>query len=104
MTLNGSELISNPMNVIFRPWTDLFEDMVGVGAAFWLFILVIMTFSVYIKTQKSEVAMLFMIGSGAFFSTSSAFTGSTDITIAFLIFTAIGLTSLFVKLIYFRGE
>lgn len=82
----------------------MFENVTGYGAAFWLFILVVMTFAVYIKTQKPEVAMLFMIGSGAFFSTSTAFTGAGDITIAFLIFTAIGLTSLFIKLIYFRGE
>lgn len=104
MVLNGSELISNPMNVIFRPWTNMFEDVVGVGAAFWLFMLVVMTFAVYIKTQKPEVTMLFMIGSGAFFSASTAFVGAGDITIAFLVFTAIGLTSLFIKLVYFRGE
>lgn len=104
MAINGSELITNPFNVVFRPWTNMFEDVVGTGAAFWLFILVIMTFAVYTKTQKPEVAMLFMIGSGAFFSTSGAFIGAGDVTIAFLVFTAIGLTSLFIKLIYFRGE
>jgi len=65
---------------------------------------VIFTYIVYVKTEKAEVAAMFMIGSGAFFSTSSAFIGSGDVAIAFTIFAAIGLTALFIKLIYFRGE
>jgi len=104
MTLNGTELIDNPFGKIFEPFTDIFEAVTGNGELFWLFILAILTFAVYIKTQKAEVAALFMIGSGAFFSTSSAFVGAPDIAVAFIIFTAIGLTALFIKLVYFRGE
>ena len=104
MTLNGTDLIDNPFQKIFEPFTDIFETVVGNGQVFWLFLLVIFTFAVYIKTQKAEVTALFMIGSGAFFSTSSAFVGATDITMAFVIFTAIGITALFIKFVYFRGE
>jgi len=104
MVLNGTDLIDNPFQKIFEPWTDIFADVVGIGDVFWLFILSVLAFVVYQKTEKIEVASLFMIGGGAFFSTSSAFAGGGHINIAFVIFTAIGLTALFMKLVFFRGE
>lgn len=104
LTLNGTELINDPFQKIFEPWTDIFANVMGVGEIFWLFILAVLAFVVYQKTEKIEVASLFMIGSGAFFSTSSAFASGGQLSIAFLIFTAIGLTALFMKLVFFRGE
>jgi len=102
MPINGTELISDPFNTTFKPFTDFFQGITGNGMIFFLFILVVLTIGLYIKTRKVEVPTLFMIGSGALLSSGSIFTGATDMAIAFIIFTALGFTALFVGLFFRR--
>jgi len=104
MALNGSELINNPWNVTWSPWTNLFRDMMGSGGVFWLVPLIALTFGIYIKTNgNTTMATAFMVGSGALLSGGSIFTGNTGMSLVFIIFTAIGLTGLFTSVLFQRG-
>lgn len=102
-TVNGSELINNPWNVTWSPWTDLFSNMMGSGAGFWLVVLSALTFGIYVKTQNPVMTTAFMVGSGALLSGGSIFAGSPEMSIAFIIFTAIGLTGMFASVLFQRS-
>lgn len=102
MALNGSELVNNPWNTTWSPWTNLFHDMVGSGALFWLVPLTVLTLGIYVKTQNPVMTTAFMVGSGALLAGGSIFTGSPEMSIAFTIFTAIGLTGLFASVLFQR--
>jgi len=102
MALNGSELVNDPWNTTWSSYTDLFENMVGVGAVFWLIPLCILTLGIYIKTNNPVMATMFMIGSGALLSSGSIFLGSPDMQLAFIVFTAMGLVGLFASLLFQR--
>ena len=101
MALNGSELIDNPFNVSYSPFTDLFEDMMGnnMGIVFWFIPMIALTLGVYIKTKDPVMTSAFMIVTGSLLSASSAiFLSETHMYVVFVIFTAIGITSMFITL------
>ena len=104
MAVNGSEFIDNPWNITFSPFTDLFESIFGSGNVFFLFPLVILTFGIYVKTHNAVMASVFMIGSGALLASGSIFTNAANMAFIFTIFTALGIVSLFVSLLFQRGE
>ena len=98
--INFTEWINNPFNVTFSPYTDFFRDKIGVGAAFWLIPVIVLTFAVYVKTENPVMAAVFMIGSGALLSAGHIFTGNTEMGIIFTVFTALGITGLVASLLY----
>ena len=95
--------LDNPMDTVFEPFTDLFESLIGpeAGGVFWLFPLIILTIGVHIKVKNPTVTSMFMIGSGAALSGGGIFVGSITMAGLFIIFSAIGLVTLFVS-IYFQ--
>ena len=103
MALNGSELINNPFNTSYSPFTDLFESILtGGGMLFWLIPLIGLTLGIYIKTENPVMAMMFMVGGGSLLSGGSIFTGSPAMSIVFIAFTALGLVGLFMSLLFQR--
>ena len=100
--LNGTELIENPVETIFSPFTDFFKGITGNGAVFYLIPLIVLTFGVYEKTKNPIMPAMFMIASGALLSTGTMFLGMPDISIAFTVFIAMGITALFIGLILQR--
>jgi hypothetical protein len=82
------------------PFTDLFEHFFGNGAVFYLVPLIVLTIGLYIKTNNVTVPSMFMIGAGSILAVSTFTLGLPDMALIFTIFTAIGIGSLFINLIY----
>jgi len=100
MAVNGSTWINDPWNTTFSSFTDLFEDIMGVGGAFWLVPISVLCLAIYAKTENPTMVAMFMIASGALFSTGNLFTGNTSMSIMFTVFTALGITGLIGSLLY----
>ena len=104
MAVNGSEFINDPWNTTFSPFTDLFEKVFGNGQVFFLFPLIILTMGIYYKTHNPVFTSTFMIASGALLSSGSLFAGAANMSVVFVIFTAMGIVALFISLIFQRGD
>jgi len=103
MAVNGSEFIDQPFNTSYSPFIDLFEGIVGNGYVFFLIPVIVLTYGIYIKTDKNTImASLFMITSGALLSGGGIFTGAHDIAIAFTLFTAFGFVALFTSILFMK--
>ena len=98
MPFNGSELIEQPWNTTFSPFTDLFEEMIGNGHVFYLIPLVFITVALFVKVREPAVVSMFMLATGALLATGNIFLGAINMGIIFIIFAAIGLVGLFVSL------
>ena len=104
MAINGSEFIDNPFNTTFSPFTDIFANVVGNGQVFWLFPVIILTFGIFVKTRNAAVTSLFMIASGGILGTGSLFVEAGQMAALFYIFSGIGIASLFLGLLFQRGD
>ena len=102
MPVNGTEMLNDPWNTTFSPFTNMFQDVIGNGQVFFLFPLIILTIGIQIKTENSIMTSLFMIASGALLGTGGLFAGATSMAMLFTIFAAMGLVGLFLSLIFQR--
>jgi len=100
--LNGTEFMEEPFDTIFAQWTDPFAEVVGNGQVFWLFPCCILSIGLYIKTEDIVTTSMFMLLTGAFLFTSASVAGATGMGTVFIIFIAMGFTSLFVGLLLQR--
>ena len=101
MPLNMSEFMDNPFDTVYSPFTDFFQTYIGVGNAFWLFLLVIFTVGIYIKTEGNAImASMFMMATGAILGSANVFANQPDMSFAFYIFSALGVAGLFISVIY----
>lgn len=102
MAVNGTRLIDQPFNTTYSPWTDLFENLIGidgVGMLFWFIPMIGLTLGVYIKTKDPVMTTGFMMVSGALLGSSSYIFGMRpEMYVAFTIFTALGITGMFITL------
>jgi len=102
VALNGSDLINDPFNTTFSPFTGFFERTTGAGMLFFLFPVIVLTLAIYMKTEDPLMATMFMIGSGASLTAGSMFIGSSEMSIVFIIFTAMGIAGMFASLFFGR--
>ena len=103
MAFNASEIVTEPFNTTFSPFTDLFEGMLpGTAAAFFLLPLSIITIALFVKTRDPVMVSMFMMASGALASAGSIFVGAIGMVPVFVIFSALGVTALFVSLFFKR--
>ena len=87
-------------NYTTGPFTDLFEQFLGNGYAFFLVPLIVLTIGLYIKTRNIVVPAMFMIASGSILGFTIMAAGLPYAGLLFIIFAALGLVSLFANLIY----
>ena len=103
MAFNGSDLINQPFNTTFSPYTDLFDYMIsGAGAMFFLVPLIFISIALFVKTKDITVVGMFMLASGGLASGTTLFVGAVDASLIFTIFAAIGITALFVSFLFKR--
>lgn len=100
--LNGTELIEDPFQIVTGPWTDWFEDITGNGAVFYLFPVTIIALGVYVKTNDIVTTSMFLLITGALLFTGSVMVGIPEMGIIFIIFTAMGIVSLFLGILFQR--
>lgn len=103
MPLNMTEFLENPWETAYSPFTDFFNTYLGVGNAFWLFLLVVFTFGIFVKTEgNGTMASMFMIASGAILGSANVFLNQPEMSLAFYIFSAIGIGGLFISVLFQR--
>ena len=99
MALNGSDLINEPWNTSLQPFHQLWEEVTGHPETLWVYIFVMLTFAVFMTTERNGMATsIFMITAGSIMTTGNIFVGSGPMTIIFTIFTGIGFASMFISL------
>lgn len=99
MALNGTEWINNPWEIGLKPFTDIFQNSVGNGGVFYIFIIIALAFGIYKKTDDPIFSMMFIVGSGAILSIGSFLGGVANLGMLMTVFTAIGLTILVVSIV-----
>lgn len=92
--INGSDWLHNPWNTTFSPYTDFFDDIMGLGGVFWLIPISIIGIAIYSKTESPITVSLYLIASGALFSAGNLFSGNSTMAIIFTIVSALGFTGL----------
>ena len=103
MALNGTDLIEHPWNTSLLYFNNLFENVTGTAETLWLFIVVVLTFTVFISSERNPLyTSMFMVCSGGILSTGGFFIGAPIMATIFTIFTGIGLASMFVSLYFQR--
>lgn len=101
-SLNGTEFLNNPWNYSLSPWHQIFETVTGHGEVLWLFIVVVLTFGVYIISDKHPLYTgMFMVSVGSIFASANIFLGNPIMAVLFTIFTGIGIASILIS-IYFQ--
>ena len=102
--INGTTLINDPFTTIFSPFTNFFEGILGdgYGAVFFLFPITILALGVYVKTNDIVTTSMFLLLTGALLFTGSIMAGIPEMGIIFIIFTAMGIVSLFIGIIFQR--
>jgi hypothetical protein len=99
MALNGSELIDQPWNTTLGPFNNLFNHITGVPETLWLFIVIVLTFGVFIASEKNPLyTSMFMICSGSILAGGGLFTGVPIMAAIFTVFTGLGIASMFVSI------
>jgi len=96
MPINGSELINDPFNTIFSPFTNL------LGSGFFLIPLTFICVALYIKTREPAVVSVFMLASGTLLMGADIFTGYESMGLAYALFAALGLIGLVLSLYFMR--
>jgi len=99
------DFTTDPINTMVEPFTNLFAHLINpyAGGVFWLFPVIILTYSIHLKVKNPAVTSLFMIGSGATLSGGGMFLGAGAMVGLFIVFTAIGFVKLFMDIYFQRG-
>jgi len=102
--INGTTMINDPFNTLFSPFTNFFEGILGpgLGAAFFLLPVTVLALGVYVKTNDIVTTSMFLLLTGALLFTGSIMAGIPEMGIIFIIFTAMGIVSLFIGIIFQR--
>ena len=89
--VNGSELIDDPFNTVFSPFTDL------LGPGFFLIVLILISVALYVKTRELATVSAFMLGSGVLLGGGSIFMGYGELAFVMALFSLFGVVGLVVS-------
>jgi len=94
--INGSDLINQPWNTTFGPFTDLF------GSAFWLIPLSFITVALFVKTRNPTAVSGFMIASGIILGSGNMFVSNPEMAFVYWIFAALGIVGLILGIFFHK--
>jgi len=92
-TINGTQLIEDPINTIFSPFTDL------LGSSFWLIPISVIAAALYVRTRNISVVGAWLLGAGMLMSTGNIFAGYPVMLDFYLILSVIGVVSIILGII-----
>ena len=96
MPLNGSELIDQPWDTIFSPFTDL------LGSGFYLIPIAIIGAALYVKTREPIVISSYMLGVGSILTGVGLFAGFPDMVDVFGVMTVLGIVGLIASIFFMK--
>ncbi len=102
MVVGIQNFSDNPWNETFRPFTELFEWIMGIGVIFYLVPISFIAVALFIKTKNLAIVSLYMITVGSIFSGAGILAASPEMSYIFLIFTILGLIGLFVNIFFIK--
>lgn len=94
MVFNASDLITQPFNTTFSPYTHLF------GVSFFIIPVAFIGAALFIKTRDPVLVSLYFVIMGAFLTGGGMFLGAIGAATLFAIMTTLGFASLFYNLFY----
>lgn len=96
MALNGSDFISDPFNITFSAYTNLF------GGLFWLIPLSGIAMALFVKTRNPSMVMGFLVAGSLLLSSGHMFLGAPEMATIYLVFSALALTGLIMNIYFSR--
>ena len=96
MLFNTSEIIDDPFNTIFNPFTDLF------GNGFWLIPLTFIAVALYVKTRSVVSVFAFLAAGCALLGTVNMFTGYPEMAYVYILIGLLALVVLVLGIIFIR--
>jgi len=95
LVVNGSDLISNPWDTIWKPFIDIF------GGGFWLIPIGTVALALYVKTREVSVSSIWLMIS-CFLVGSTVFSSHPEISFIYFVFTVIGLIGTVVSIFFMK--
>jgi len=96
MAVNASELISSPWETVLSPFTDL------LGSGFYLFPVTFIAIALYVKTHDVVLASSWLVAAGILLSAGSIFTGYLEVSVIYIIITAMGVTGVVMGILFMK--
>jgi len=97
MVWNASDIVTNPWNTTFSPYTDL------IGNAFWLFPVSFIGIALYIKTRNPVLVSGYMLASGVFLASGNIFLGTPEMVLVYVLFAVIGLIGVILNIFFLKN-
>jgi len=94
--VNGTELLDDPFNTVFSPFTDL------LGSAFWLVPISIIAAALFMKTKSIVTVGAWLLGTGLFMTTGNIFSGFPMMSAFYVFVIVVGIALILVGLILER--
>lgn len=96
MPFNGSEIIDDPFNTIFSPFTDLF------GTGFWLIPITFIAVALYVKTRNVVSVFAFLLAGCALLASGNIFAGYPEMAYVYILIGLLALVALVLGIIFIR--
>lgn len=96
MPFNGSEIIDEPFDTLFAPFTDL------LGNVFWLAPITFLALALYIKTRNMVSVFAFIIGACSLLSAGNMFINNPEMAFVYFMFSMLAVVGLILSVLFIR--
>jgi len=95
---------TDPIKYVFEPFTNFFQKYLGYGEIFYIIPIITIAIIIWYKTDEPVLVSMFLLASGTILGLSAILINYMTLGIIFIIFAALGLTSLIISFIMQRRE
>ena len=92
-SINGTELIENPLETIMSPFTDL------IGVSFWLIPIGIIAAALYVRTHNITVVAAWLLSAGMLMASANIFSDYVAVLDFYLLLVVIGVVSIILSIV-----
>jgi len=92
MVINGSELINNPWDTIFSPFSDI------LGGSFWLIPIGFIAVALFVKTRTVAVSSVWLMSSCLILGSGTIFSSYPEMSFVYYLFAVLGLVGVIVSM------
>lgn len=96
MPINGTDLLNNPIDTIFSPFSDF------LGAGFWLIPIGFITLALFIKTRNLTAASVWLMGSCIIMGSGQIFGSYPEMSFFYYLVACLGFTGTIVSIFLMR--
>jgi len=96
MAINGTDLLNNPWETVFSPFTGY------LGHGFWLVPISFIAIALYVKTRDTTAASVWLLASTLILGSSNLFTGQPEMAFIYYVFTTLGIVGVIVSIYFMK--